>query len=100
MPAPDPPTQLVQLGEAEAIGMDDRHGVGARHVQSCLDDVGREQHVAVAATEAHHRLVDLGRRHLAMRLQQFQFGDQLSQLRGEGCHVGNAGHHDEALPAA
>ena len=80
--------------------MDDRHRIGARHIQPRLDDVGGEQDVAVAAPEAHHRLVDLGSRHLAMRLQQLEFGHQLGQLVRERRHVGDARHNDEALPAA
>ena len=51
-PAADPAAQLVQLRQAEAIGAPDDHRVRTRHVEPGLDDVGRQQDVAVADGEA------------------------------------------------
>jgi hypothetical protein len=64
---PDAAAQLVQLRQAEAVGAPDEHRVGTRHVEPGLHDVGGEQDIALAAGEADHRVVHLGRRQVAMR---------------------------------
>ena len=47
--APDAPAQLVELRQAEALGvLDDDHG-RVRHVDADLDDRGRDQDVELAA---------------------------------------------------
>ena len=96
--APHAPAQLVQLRQAKAVGAADDHGVGAGHVQPRLDDVGGQQHVAVAAGKADHRLVDLCRGQLAVDGDHAEVGDEVLQRRGHRVHVADAGHHDEALP--
>ena len=35
---PDPPTKLVQLGQAEALGLLDDHDGGVRDIDADLDD--------------------------------------------------------------
>ena len=54
--APDPAAQLVQLGEAEALGLLDHHDRGGRHVDADLDHRGGDQHREPPVGEVgHHR---------------------------------------------
>ena len=64
--APDPPAQLVQLGEAEAVGVldDDRRRV--RDVDADLDHRRRDQHLRLARREGPHRRGLLGGREPAV----------------------------------
>ena len=41
--APDPAAQLVQLGEAEALGMFDHHDRRVRHVNADFNDGGGDE---------------------------------------------------------
>ena len=53
---PDPAPELVELGQAEPVGVVDDDGVGVGDVQPGLDDGGADQHVDLAVDEgAHHR---------------------------------------------
>ncbi len=47
--APDPPAQLVQLGDPEALGVLDQHHGRVGHVDPDLDHGRRHQHVGLAA---------------------------------------------------
>ncbi len=62
--APDPPAQLVELGDAEALGALDQHHGRVRHVDPDLDHRRRHQHVGLPGGERRHRLRLLGRVHL------------------------------------
>ena len=53
----DAPAQLVELGQTEPVGVMDDHRVRARDIQSGLDDVGREEDVAVAGRKSRHRVI-------------------------------------------
>ena len=71
-----------------------------RDVEAGLDDGGREQHVVAAVVEGVHPVVELGRRHLAVRDDVADLGDVvLQELLGLG-QVGDARHDEERLPAA
>ena len=65
--APDPAAQLVELRQAEHVGAVDDQRVGGRDVEAGLDDGGRQQHVVLAVVERRHDVLELGRRHLAVR---------------------------------
>ena len=65
--AADAAAQLVQLREAEAIGVLDDHHRRVRHVDADLDHGRRDEHVDLAAPErVHHRFL-LARRQLAVQ---------------------------------
>ena len=49
--AADPPAQLVELGQSEAVGAVDDDGVDPRHVQARLDDRRGHQHVELVVQE-------------------------------------------------
>ena len=65
--ATDPPAQLVQLGDAEPVGVHDHHHDRVRHVHADLDDGGGDQHVHQPVCERQHHLVLLVRRQPAMQ---------------------------------
>ena len=80
--AADAAAQLVELGEAVAVGAVDEEGVGARDVEAVLDDRGRDQHVGAALDEGEHRPLELGLGHLAVRHRDPRLGHQpLHQAR-------------------
>ena len=64
--APDAAAQLMQLREAETLGVLDHHDRRLRHVDADLDDGGRDQHLGLAALEALHRRVLLRPLHAAV----------------------------------
>ncbi len=68
---PDAAAQLVQLGEAEAVGAVDQDGVRARHVDAGFDDRRAHQHVEALAVEIQHHLFEfaLGIWPWAMRMR-------------------------------
>ena len=59
---PDPAAQLVELGDAEAVGVEDHHDRGVRDVDADLDHRRRDEHVELAGAESGHRRLLLGRR--------------------------------------
>ena len=65
--APDAPAQLVELREAEALGVLDDHHRGVRHVDADLDDRRRDEHLYLAGDEAAHHLLLLRRLHLPVQ---------------------------------
>ena len=65
--AADPAAQLVQLGDAVAIGVLDEHHRRVRHVDADLDHGRGDQHVGAAGRERAHRLLLLARAHLAVQ---------------------------------
>ena len=76
-----PAPQLVELGDAEAVGVHDHHHGGVGDVDADLDDGGGHQHVDLAGPEGgHHRLLLLGR-HLAVEQAQAQVGPHLGASR-------------------
>ena len=65
--AADPAAQLVQLGDAEAVGVADDHDGGVGHVDPDLDDGGGHEHVGLARGEAPHDGVLVLGRQLAVQ---------------------------------
>ncbi len=55
--SPDPATELVELGDAEAVGVEDDHHGGVGDVDPDLDHGGGHQHVEVTSPEGVHRRV-------------------------------------------
>ena len=57
----DAAAQLVELGDAEPVGVHDHHRGGVRHVHPDLDDRRRDQDVRLARGEAaHHGVLVVG----------------------------------------
>ncbi len=82
--APDPPAELVQLRQAEALGALDQHRRRVRHVDPNLDHRRRHQDVELVVAEGHHHLVLLARQHLAVDQRHAQVGEDLALQPGVG----------------
>ena len=65
--APDATAQLVQLGDAEALGVLDEHYGRVGDVDADLDDGRGDEHVGFAGGERGHRLLLLARSHAAVQ---------------------------------
>ena len=59
--APDPAAELVQLGEAEAVGLLDDHHRRVRDVDADLDHRRRDEHVELPRLEPRHQVAPVGR---------------------------------------
>ena len=78
--AADPAAQLVQLRQAEALGVLDHHQRGVRHVDADLDHRGGDQHRDLAAGEERHHRRLLGRRHAAVDQADHPAGQRVAEL--------------------
>jgi len=56
----------MELGNTEAVGVEDHHHGGVGHVHTHFDHGGGDEHIEVAGSEQIHCLFLLGRRHPAM----------------------------------
>ena len=59
----DTAAQLVELGDAEPVGVEDHHDRRVRHVDTDLDDRRRHQHIEIAAAGTAPSRLLLRRRH-------------------------------------
>ena len=64
---PNAALELVELGQAKALGVLDDQRVGARVVDAALDDGSGYQDVYLVLLEAQHHVLDLAGAHLAVR---------------------------------
>ena len=80
--AADPAAQLVELGQAELVGMVHDQGVGVGDVQAGLDDGGAEQQVGLTAHETEHDPFQLVLIHLAVTDGDLGLGHDLGQQFG------------------
>src|SRR5262249_40415671 len=70
-------TQLVQLGESQALGAIDQNGVAKRDIQTVFDYRRCNQNVGFVMHELEHRFLEFGFWHLAVPDQNACPGDQL-----------------------
>ena len=75
--AADAAAQLVELGEAEALGVFNQHERGVRHVDADLDDGGGDEHVDLMRGESAHDGVLFLRLHLAVDGGDAKVGEDL-----------------------
>ena len=90
--AADAAAELVELGQAEALGRVDDHDAGVVHIDADFDDARGDEHLRFARAEAGHRFFFFGRRHAAVddadaEISQLAVGEALE-------HVGDAGGGD------
>ena len=98
--APDPAAQLVELGQAEAVGAVDDDRVRPRDVQAVLHDGGGDQHVGLVVGELHHHLLEPALGQLAVGGDDPRLGDHLPDRPGQRRQRLDAVVHHEDLPAA
>src|SRR4051794_24826788 len=76
------PADLVELGEPEQVRALDDQRVRLRDVDAGLDDARRDEHVGLAAQEAHHPLLELLLVELAVRDLERHVRAQAAQALG------------------
>ena len=64
--AADAAAELIEIGQAEAIGAIDDDGVGVRNIEAALDDRGADEHVDFSGDETLHDVFEFVRVHLAV----------------------------------
>ena len=79
-----PAAQLVQLRQAEPVGVVHHHRVGVGHVEPRLHDHGGDQDVHLAGHEPAHHLLQVVRRHLAVGHPHPGPGGERLHLGGDG----------------
>src|SRR3954451_7002490 len=98
--AADTPADLVELGEAEEVGALDDQRVRLRDVDARLDDARRDEHVGLAAQEAHHPLLELLLLELPVRDLERHVRAQAAQALGRLVDRLHAVVHEERLALA
>ena len=73
----DAPTKLMQLRQAEALGVLDEHHRCVGNVHADLDDGRRDEDVTSTCAELLHDAVLVGRSHLAVQQVNSQVGEDL-----------------------
>ena len=89
-PAAHAAAQLVQGGQAEVVGVEDRHDRRVGHVHAHLHDGGRHEHVRLPAREGLHRRVLLGLVHAPVHGVDPQ-PRQRRETPQPGCHLLHVG---------
>src|SRR3546814_1040195 len=96
----DASAELIELGEAEAVGAVDDEGVRRGDVEAAFDDGRRKEHIIFAVVEGRHALLDLGGRPLTAGADEGDLGyldaEELLDVR----RVGEARGDEIALAAA
>ena len=92
--------QLIQLSQAEAVGVLDQDRVDPGDVQAAFDDGGAEHHVGLTGVEGDHGAFQFAFGHLAMGHKQFQIGKHRPQPRGHVLDALHPWNHVEHLTAA
>ena len=64
--APDPAAKLMQLGQAEPVGIVDDDRIGIGNIDAGFDNRRAEQNVRIAGDEANHRVFEFVLGHLAV----------------------------------
>ncbi len=72
--ASDAPAQLMQLREAEAIGIHDQHDRGVRDIDADFDHRRADENVDVAGFESLHRCFLVSRRHAPVQHRDLAMG--------------------------
>ena len=87
--AADAAAQLVELREAEAVGLLDDHHRRVRDVDADLDHRRRDEHVELARLEARHQLAALGRLEAAVQAADAELAE-LGAAQALGLLLGGA----------
>ena len=92
--------ELIELGDAEAVGIDDDDGVGVGKVDAVFDDGRRDEDVVLAAIKTEDVLFEDELFHPAVGERDARFGDELPHALCEGVDALHMVVKNEDLPAA
>ncbi len=98
--APHAPADLVELGQAERVGVLDDQRVRLRDVDARLDDRRAHQHVGAAAQVVHHHRLELPLAHLPVGDREAHARAQRAQPLGRLLDRLDAVVQEERLPIA
>lgn len=77
--ASDASAELVEVGEAEAVGAVDEDGVGVGDIDAGFDDGGGEEDVGLVVDEGVHDVFEVVFFHLAVADEDACFGDEFGE---------------------
>ena len=98
--APNPSTDLVQLGEAEAVRAIDDKCIGVGYVETVLDDRRADEYVDLSVDESPHHVVQFPCAHLTVRDFHSRLGCERSYVLCDGVDRIDAVVEEERLPPA
>ena len=75
------PAELVELAEAEVVGVVDDDGVDVGHIDAVLYDCSRQEHVIVSGGEVADGLFEFLGGHLSVSHHHPEVGDEAGELR-------------------
>ena len=96
----DATAELVELGQAEAVGAVDDDGVDVGHIQAGLDDGSANENVSFVAAESVHDVFQIGLGHLAVAYDDAGLGNEFSKVSSGLVDSANAVVEEEDLSAA
>src|SRR5690606_35893436 len=92
--------QLIQIGEAEAVGAIDDNGVGVGNVDAAFDDGGSDQNVEFVANEAIHDVFEIVLVHLPVADGDARVGNEVLQFAAYAFDRSDAVVQEKYLPLA
>ncbi len=98
--AADAAAELVELRQAEAVGVVDDDRVDVGDVEAGLDDRRADEDVGAGLGEVEHDVFELVLRHLAVADEDVGLGHDVAQLAGDELDVVHAVVDEEDLAAA
>lgn len=98
--AADAAPELVEIGEAEAVGAVDEDGVGVGDVDASFDDGGGEEDIGFVVDEGVHDGFEIVFVHLAVADEDACFGDEFAEGFVDGLDGFDAVVEEEDLAAA
>ena len=81
--AADASAELVELGEAEAVGAVDQDRVAERDVEAVFDDGGRDENVGFVVHEFQHHFFEFAFGHLSVADDDAGFGNESLDFGGD-----------------
>ena len=96
----DAAAELVQVRQAEILGLVDEHGVGVGNVDAGLDDRGGHENVGLVLDELVHHLFQLVLVHLTVADDDAGVGHELADFIRDGLDVVDLVVYEEDLAVA
>ena len=89
----------MEIGQPEAVGVNDNDGVGIGYVNTVFHNGGAEQHIGVVVDKSYHGALQVGRRHLPVCYSYAGFGKALPDDFCKSRQRSDARCYHKSLPA-
>jgi hypothetical protein len=96
----DATAKLIELGEAELVGILDDEGVGVGDVESGFDDGGADEDINFALDESDHNRFEFFLVHLSVTDRDTGLGDEFFDFFGDVIDAVDAVEDEENLSAS